>query len=134
MLAGPLANAQHGPAPHLISESTALINVGIKLDRMAHDMANGFMRIDQSLLNLEKRMQTLENRMQNMEGRMAVLDGRHMHGHGHDARMDNIENRIAAYEPRIHNHEVRINNIEARGMDMAMDDVETSRLLAGAVM
>lgn len=91
-----------------------------KMDRVNHDMAQGFSRIEARLDNLEKRFDAFEqshqqgvavNRVQMMGAPPNVVDG----------RLNNIEVRMNAMESR------------ATVMEMPMDDVET-RLLGATGM
>jgi predicted transcriptional regulator len=92
-------------------DATLARSLGMKLDRLAQDMSNSFMRIETALTNLDKRIDSLENR----------------HFHSHGPRLDNMETRA-------HHHEVRLSNLETRGMELTMDDVETGRLLTHAMV
>ncbi|KAH6693954.1 hypothetical protein F5X68DRAFT_199930, partial [Plectosphaerella plurivora] len=74
-----------------------------KVDRLSHDMGQGFMRIEQLLVEMNKRLENLENRTMSYE-----------------ARFQNIDSRLTGLER---------NN----AMEMPMvDDVDT-RLLQGSV-
>lgn len=75
-----------------------------KIDRLSHDMAQGFMRIEQGLDNLNKRIENLENRTG-----------------GYEPRFQNMESRLQGVEAR------------GSGMELPMDDVD-ARLLQSGVM
>ncbi|OAA41042.1 Transcription factor, FAR1-related protein [Metarhizium rileyi] len=70
-----------------------------KLDRLSHDMAQGFMRIEQRLENIEKRMDNMEARaggyeprFQTIESRLQSMEAPRMDGMG----MDDVESRLLA--------------------------------------
>ncbi|ROT42059.1 hypothetical protein SODALDRAFT_354177 [Sodiomyces alkalinus F11] len=75
-----------------------------KIDRLSHDMAQGFIRIEQALDNLNKRLENLENRTG-----------------GYEPRFQNMESRLQGVEAR------------GSGMELPMDDVD-ARLLQSGVM
>ncbi|KAI1773614.1 hypothetical protein F4818DRAFT_452669 [Hypoxylon cercidicola] len=58
-----------------------------KLDRMSHDMAQGFARIEQRLEGIEKRLDTMQGQMNTVETRMSGMETR---GGGMDVPMDNM--------------------------------------------
>jgi hypothetical protein len=47
-----------------------------KLDRMSHDMTQGFGRLEQRMENMEKRLMNVEQRMENMDARMSAMESR----------------------------------------------------------
>lgn len=86
--------------------STSLRSFTNKLDRLSHDIAQGFVRIEERLENIEKRIEGIETRAA-----------------GYEPRFQTVENRLLSIE-----------GIEGTRMDsIGIDDPET-RLLASAVM
>ncbi|KAK5627558.1 hypothetical protein RRF57_003273 [Xylaria bambusicola] len=59
-----------------------------KLDRMSHDITQGFMSVSHRLESVEKRLEAMEARMGTMEARMAGMESR---GAGMEVPMDNME-------------------------------------------
>ncbi|KAJ2996540.1 hypothetical protein NUW58_g942 [Xylaria curta] len=59
-----------------------------KLDRMNHDITQGFMGVSQRLESVEKRLEAIESRMSTMEARMVGMESR---GAGMEVPMDNME-------------------------------------------
>ncbi|KAI6087258.1 hypothetical protein F4821DRAFT_116643 [Hypoxylon rubiginosum] len=58
-----------------------------KMDRMSHEMAQGFARIEQRLDGIEKRLEAVEGQMTTVETRMSGMETR---GTGMDVPMDNM--------------------------------------------
>ncbi|KAJ3496364.1 hypothetical protein NLG97_g2713 [Lecanicillium saksenae] len=86
--------------------ATSLRSFTNKLDRLSHDIAQGFVRIEERLENIEKRIEGIESRAASYE-----------------PRFQTVENRLLSIE-----------GIEGTRMDsIGIDDPE-SRLLASAVM
>ncbi|OAR02253.1 hypothetical protein LLEC1_05768 [Akanthomyces lecanii] len=86
--------------------ATSLRSFTNKLDRLSHDIAQGFVRIEGRLETIEKRIEGIENRAASYE-----------------PRFQTVENRLLSIE-----------GLEGARMDgMGIDDPE-SRLLASAVM
>lgn len=70
-----------------------------KLDRLSHEVGQGFLRIEQRLENIEKRLENIEARassyeprFQAIEGRLQGIEGARMDGIG----MDDVESRLLA--------------------------------------
>ncbi|KAI1503367.1 hypothetical protein F5X99DRAFT_417327 [Biscogniauxia marginata] len=59
-----------------------------KLDRIGHDMSQGFSSINQHLENMEKRLEAVEARLSTVEARMSGMETR---GPGMEVPMDNME-------------------------------------------
>ncbi|KAI1114600.1 hypothetical protein F5Y14DRAFT_450903 [Nemania sp. NC0429] len=59
-----------------------------KLDRISHEIAQGFSGVTQRLESVEKRLEAMEARMGTMEARMAGMESR---GAGMEVPMDNME-------------------------------------------
>jgi hypothetical protein len=59
-----------------------------KLDRISHDITQGFMGVSQRLESVEKRLEAMEARMGTVEARMAGMESR---GAGMEVPMDNME-------------------------------------------
>lgn len=59
-----------------------------KLDRISHDITQGFMGVSQRLESVEKRLEAVEARMGTVEARMAGMESR---GAGMEVPMDNME-------------------------------------------
>ncbi|RWA04747.1 hypothetical protein EKO27_g10353 [Xylaria grammica] len=59
-----------------------------KLDRMNHDINQGFVSVSHRLESVEKRLEAMEARMGTMEARMAGMESR---GAGMEVPMDNME-------------------------------------------
>jgi hypothetical protein len=103
-----LQEARHNHEPRVPSGTPGQENAPLattirsftnKLDRLSHDMAQGFMRIEQRLDNIEKRMENLEARaggyeprFQTIESRLQNMEGPRMDGMG----MDDVESRLLA--------------------------------------
>lgn len=64
-----------------------LRNITNKLDRMSHDMTQGFARIEQRMDGFEKRMDAFEAHMTTMNTRVSGMESR---GAGMDVPMDNM--------------------------------------------
>lgn len=58
-----------------------------KMDRMSHEMAQGFARIEQRLEGIEKRLDAMEGQINTVETRMSGMETR---GAGMDVPMDNM--------------------------------------------
>ncbi|KAI3320418.1 hypothetical protein HD806DRAFT_231991 [Xylariaceae sp. AK1471] len=63
-------------------------SLGNKLDRMNHEITQGFMGVSQRLESVEKRLEAMEARMGTVEARMAGMESR---GAGMEVPMDNME-------------------------------------------
>ncbi|KAK3196732.1 hypothetical protein K4F52_000076 [Lecanicillium sp. MT-2017a] len=79
--------------------ATSIRSFTNKLDRLSHEMAQGFLRIEQRLENIEKRMENIEARaggyeprFQAIEGRIQGIEGLRMDSMG----MDDVETRLLA--------------------------------------
>lgn len=79
--------------------ATSIRSFTNKLDRLSHDMAQGFLRIEQRLENIEKRMENIEAhaggyepRFQAIEGRIQGMEGTRMDSMG----MDDVDARLLA--------------------------------------
>ncbi|KAJ9134499.1 Gln/Pro-rich protein [Pleurostoma richardsiae] len=89
-----------------------------KIDRMGHDMAQGFTRVETRLEKLEKRLEYIEQHATGSANRVTMMG----------APVNMVEGRLS-------NMEARMNAMESRqnGMEIPMDEVD-SRLLAGTVI
>jgi hypothetical protein len=78
--------------------TTSMRTFANKLDRLSHDMNQGFLRIEQRLDRIEKRMDNLEGRPSayeprfQMEGRLQGVEPPRLDGMG----MDDVETRLLA--------------------------------------
>jgi len=120
----PPAGQETGP---LTQNLRSLAN---KIDRMIHDMSQGFLQVNTRFDGLEKRMETMEQRaamMGNMGSSLPPPMGSNL-GTG-------MGNGPAVVENRLTNVEARMNAMESRvsGLDMPIDEVE-SRLLSSSVL
>jgi hypothetical protein len=92
--------AQNGPAtPENAPLATSIRSFTNKLDRLSHDMMNGFMRIEQRLDHIEKRMENLEARAGGYEPRFQAIEQRMqaMEGPRMDSMpIDDVEQRLLA--------------------------------------
>ncbi|KAI2609201.1 hypothetical protein GGR54DRAFT_618838 [Hypoxylon sp. NC1633] len=59
-----------------------------KMDRMSHDIAKGFERIETHIESMEKRLEMVENRLAGVEAHLASLESQRP---GMDVPMDNME-------------------------------------------
>jgi hypothetical protein len=80
--------------------ATSIRSLTNKLDRLNHDLAQGFMRIEARLDTIDKRLEnyemragSYEARFQNMESRIQSIEGPRIDGMGMD---DSIEQRLLA--------------------------------------
>lgn len=103
-----LQEARHNHEPRVATSqpgtenaplATSMRTFNNKLDRLSHDVAQGFMRIEQRLENIEKRLENIEARasgyeprFQAIEGRIQGIEGARMDGIG----MDDVESRLLA--------------------------------------
>ncbi len=103
-----LQEARHNHEPRVQSSTPGQENAPLatsirsftnKLDRLSHEMAQGFLRIEQRLENIEKRMENIEARaggyeprFQAIEGRIQGIEGLRMDSMG----MDDVETRLLA--------------------------------------
>ncbi|KAI0834517.1 hypothetical protein F5Y06DRAFT_278852 [Hypoxylon sp. FL0890] len=90
-------NDQHNHEPRVQSgnpgqENTPTVqsirSLTNKMDRMSHDMAQAFDRIEQRLDSIEKRLEAMDTRMGTVEARMSNMENR---GTGMEVPMDNME-------------------------------------------
>ncbi|KAF4119724.1 FAR1 DNA-binding domain [Geosmithia morbida] len=92
--------ASNGPStPENAPLATSIRSFTNKLDRLSHDMMNGFLRIEQRLDHMEKRMENLETRAGNYEPRFQAIEQRiqGMEGPRMDSiPMDDVESRLLA--------------------------------------
>lgn len=84
-------NIHHLPGSENTPLSVAIRTMANKVDRLSHDLASGFLRIEQRLENIEKRVAVIEHRA-GLDPRFQDMDGRVGEGLG----MDDVEQRLLA--------------------------------------
>lgn len=109
-----------------------------KIDRMTHEMTQGFTRLESRLESMEKRIESFEQSQQSQlsqQNQQTQQNQQNHHNHMIQNRVPMMSAPPGILDGRMNQMEARMEAIERGGMEMQLGDMDaTTRLLTGSTM